>query len=68
MRLGSSIGKLSDEEKDALIANKTQWIDVTAAQRRKGTFLGHSYFHDNPWVSSDLRRRGPGGGAVLTTW
>jgi len=54
VRLGRSIGKLSDHDRDALINNDTQWIDVTAAQERKSTWLGHSYFHDNPWVSSDL--------------
>jgi hypothetical protein len=54
VRLGRSIGKLSDDERDALIKNDTQWIDVTNAQERKSTWLGHSYFHDNPWVSSDL--------------
>ena len=54
VRLGNSIGKLTDDERDALIANDTQWIDVTNAQKHSGTWLGHSYFHDNPWVSSDL--------------
>jgi esterase/lipase superfamily enzyme len=54
IRLGRSIGKLTDDERDALIRNDTQWIDVTNAQKHKSTWLGHSYFHDNPWVSSDL--------------
>ncbi|MHC4320140.1 MAG: hypothetical protein ACYS1B_16570 [Planctomycetota bacterium] len=54
VRLGRSIGKLSDDDRDALINNETQWIDVTNAQERSSSFLGHSYFHDNPWVSSDL--------------
>lgn len=54
VRLGRSIGKLTDEERDALIANKGQWIDATNAQRRASSFLGHSYYHQNPWVSSDV--------------
>jgi esterase/lipase superfamily enzyme len=54
VRLGRSIGKLDDSERTALIAHGGQWIDVTAAQERHATFLGHSYFHENPWVSSDV--------------
>ena len=54
VRVGSSIGKLSDYERDGLIRNKGQWIDVTAAQQRSSSFLGHSYYHQNPWVSSDV--------------
>ena len=54
VRLGGSIGKLTEDEREALISNDTQWIDVTAAERRTSTFLGHSYFHNNPWVSSDV--------------
>lgn len=37
----------------ALIARDAQWVDVTAAQRRFPSFIGHSYYHENPWVSSD---------------
>lgn len=54
VRLGNSIGKLSEDERAALIAHDVQWIDVTNAQEHGGSFLGHSYFHDSPWVSSDL--------------
>ncbi len=54
VRLGNSIGKLSEDEREALIANDTQWIDVTEAENHSSTFLGHSYYHNNPWVSSDL--------------
>ena len=54
IRVGSSIGKLSEDERAALIANDSQWIDATAAQRRHPSFLGHSYYHQNPWVSSDV--------------
>ena len=52
VRLGSSIGKLTDDERKAMIANKTQVIDVSAARRRGASFLGHSYYHQNLWVSS----------------
>ena len=54
VRLGSSIGKLTDDERKAMIANKTQVIDVSAARRRGASFLGHSYYHQNLWVSSDV--------------
>ena len=54
VRLGNSIGKLTDDERDALIASDKQWIDVAEAEKHSSTWLGHSYFHDNPWVSSDL--------------
>ncbi len=29
-------------------------IDAAEAVRQHGSFVGHSYFHANPWVSSDL--------------
>ncbi len=54
VRLGNSIGRLTEDEREALISTDAQWIDATAAQQHSSTFLGHSYFHDNPWVSSDL--------------
>jgi esterase/lipase superfamily enzyme len=54
VRVGSSIGKLPEDVRDAAIKGDRPWIDVTNAQRRAPTFLGHSYFHENPWVSSDL--------------
>jgi len=54
VRLGNSIGKLTEDERKALIGNDTQWIDVTEAESHSSTFLGHSYYHNNPWVSSDL--------------
>jgi hypothetical protein len=54
VRVGRSIGKLAEDDREALIRNRTEWIDATQAQRRSSTFLGHSYFHDNPWVCSDV--------------
>jgi hypothetical protein len=29
-------------------------VDVFLAERMFGTWLGHSYFHDDPWVSTDV--------------
>lgn len=54
IRLGRSIGKLDEGEKAAIIANDAQWIDATVAQERSSSFIGHSYYHQNPWVSSDV--------------
>ncbi|MBL9141653.1 MAG: alpha/beta hydrolase [Phycisphaerae bacterium] len=53
-RLGDSIGKLPPDLRDSVIRNKLEWVDATAAKREFPTFLGHSYFYDNPWVSSDI--------------
>ena len=27
---------------------------MSLAEKKHGSFLGHSYFHKDPWVSSDL--------------
>ncbi len=53
-RLGSSVNRLTPDERAALRRAPTQAIDVTSAEERSGTFLGHSYYHQNPWVSSDV--------------
>lgn len=53
VRVGRSIGKLTDDEMKAIIDHDAQWVDVTNAQKRHSSFLGHSYFHLNPWVSTD---------------
>jgi pimeloyl-ACP methyl ester carboxylesterase len=29
-------------------------VDVAAAEERVGSWLGHSYFHEDPWVSTDV--------------
>ena len=29
-------------------------VDVFAAEQRNGSWLGHSYFHDDSWVSTDV--------------
>jgi esterase/lipase superfamily enzyme len=54
IRLGSSIGKLKDDERAAMINTGAQMIDVSPAQRWTSSFLGHSYYHQNLWVSSDV--------------
>jgi len=53
VRVGRSIGKLPEDAVEALVRNDTQWIDVTAAQKLYPSFIGHSYYYDNPWISSD---------------
>ncbi|MEM6751312.1 MAG: alpha/beta hydrolase [Planctomycetota bacterium] len=54
IRLGSVIGKLSPEEVAAIIERGEQCIDVTYAEKAHSSLLGHSYYHHNPWVSSDV--------------
>jgi hypothetical protein len=29
-------------------------VDVAGAENRFGSWLGHSYFHEDPWVSTDV--------------
>jgi len=29
-------------------------VDVVGAENRVGSWLGHSYFHEDPWVSTDV--------------
>jgi esterase/lipase superfamily enzyme len=53
-RLGASVHRLTDKERQVLRQSATQAIDVTNAERRSGSLLGHSYYHQNPWVSSDV--------------
>jgi esterase/lipase superfamily enzyme len=53
VRLGRSIGKLTDDEREAMIATRAQMIDVTSTQGQ-ASFIGHSYYHHNLWVSSDV--------------
>ena len=54
VRLGRSIDKLKDDERAAIINTGAQMIDVSPAQRWTPSFLGHSYYHQNLWVSSDV--------------
>ena len=55
--LGSdSSDALTPQEVQALKRSRQQLqaIDVSYAQKKYASFLGHSYFHRNPWVSSDV--------------
>lgn len=54
VRLGSVIGTLSPEEVAVLIERGEQCVDVTYAEKAHASLLGHSYYHHNPWVSSDV--------------
>ena len=54
-RLGRSVGKLEDWEKQVLAAaDNIEMIDASRADQQYTNFLGHSYFHRDPWVSSDI--------------
>jgi len=53
-RLGASVQRLTESERLVLRQSATQAIDVTNAERHSGSLLGHSYYHQNPWVSSDV--------------
>lgn len=54
-RLGRSVGRLEDWEKQALLAvENIEMIDASRADKQYANFLGHSYFHQDPWVSSDI--------------
>lgn len=60
-RLGHAVGKIEDWEKDVLgRVSQLQMIDATIAEDAFGSFLGHSYFHRDPWVSSDIGSYIPG--------
>ncbi|MCA9423619.1 MAG: alpha/beta hydrolase [Candidatus Omnitrophica bacterium] len=55
VRLGNPFKMIGPKELTALRKSKDRVVvDVTPAQSQYEKFLGHSYFHDNPWVSSDL--------------
>lgn len=54
-RLGGSVGKLQGWEKEVLgSVDQIQMIDASKAEKMFGNFLGHSYFHRDPWISSDI--------------
>lgn len=54
-RLGRSIGELQPWELEVLDrADGIEMIDVTVPESMFGGGLGHSYFHRDPWVSSDI--------------
>ena len=54
-RLGASLTELTAENTEFLHENPDcEIIDVGGAEDSHGSWLGHSYFHQNPWVSSDV--------------
>ena len=54
-RLGRSVGRMADWEKKVLSeVDQIQMIDASQAEKMFGNFLGHSYFHRDPWISSDI--------------
>lgn len=54
-RLGRSVGRLKSWEKDTLQrVPQIEMVDASVAKEEYHTYLGHSYFHRDPWVSSDI--------------
>jgi len=54
-RLGGPLAALSPQHLEKIRSEvDIDVIDVSAAEQKHGSWLGHSYFHDDPWVSSDL--------------
>jgi esterase/lipase superfamily enzyme len=54
-RLGRTVGKLEVWEKQVLSqVLKIELIDASVAEKQFRNVLGHSYFHRDPWVSSDI--------------
>ena len=71
-RLGRAVGKIEPWERDLLLrVPKIELVDASVAERQYRNILGHSYFHRDPWVSSDigsfvLGRKPVGRGLVKT--
>lgn len=54
-RLGRSIGELRDWEQQAIMEVETiEMIDVSNPESIFAKGAGHSYFHQDPWVSTDI--------------
>ena len=54
-RLGHSVENLDDWEKQVLgSARNLEMVDASQAEQIFGSFIGHNYYHDDPWVSSDI--------------
>lgn len=54
-RLGNAIDHFAGWEKKSLVRSESiRLIDVSVAHSIFGSLLGHSYFHRDPWVSSDI--------------
>jgi len=54
-RLGRALDSMRPDQRDELFSNPEMWtVDVTKAQTIASSFLGHSYFHRNAWISADM--------------
>ncbi|MDG2014586.1 MAG: alpha/beta hydrolase [Pirellulaceae bacterium] len=54
-RLGNSVGDLQEWESNVLSnISQIEMVDASVAEKMYATFLGHGYFHRDPWVSSDI--------------
>ncbi|MGI9517783.1 MAG: alpha/beta hydrolase [Pirellulaceae bacterium] len=54
-RLGKAVGRLQPWEQDVLrLVPEIEMVDASVAEEFYSSFLGHSYFHRDPWVSSDI--------------
>ena len=54
-RLGRAVGKIEPFEQKLLQrVPKIELVDASVAEKEFGSALGHSYFHRDPWVSSDI--------------
>ena len=54
-RLGQPLEELSPRQVKFLEQDaNVDIVDVAEAENRLGSWLGHSYFHDDPWVSTDV--------------
>lgn len=54
-RLGRSVGKLEPWEQELFQGvPKIELVDASVAEKQFRNILGHSYFHRDPWVSSDI--------------
>ena len=54
-RLGQPLDTLTPRQLEFLQDDaNVELIDVVNAELKHGSWLGHSYFHEDPWVSSDV--------------
>ncbi len=54
-RLGRSVGHLTEwEQRAVLLFDHIEIVDVSRPEGLLGDFLGHGYYHRDPWVSSDM--------------
>ncbi len=54
-RLGRDLLNLTQQQRNRLLsAGRSHAVDALGAQAHFPSLLGHSYYHQNPWVFSDL--------------